>query len=244
LLVGANHLGRWHERWMHYRLLAELCRAQRVLAPLGWTLPVRDVARIAAGVPVHRGDAVTAGPRDAWVAWYFAALRHACPLPTGTLAGVALERAHAVGQALSEEQLAYHRARRHRSERAGGRLARWGEVFFLLALAGVVAKIALELLHGPALAVSLMGLVCAVAPAASFTFLGIRAYAEFELLAEQSARMRRVLAEAARELETLPLGGPCASGDLGAALLGVATAMLLDIEGWAQLFRVKAVEAG
>ena len=245
LLVGANHLHRWQERWIQYRLFAELCRAQRVLAPLGWTLPVRDIARITATAP-HHGvpPGAQAPPRDAWVAWYFAANRRACPMPTGMLSGPVLARARAIGMDLVEEQRAYHQARETRSQMAGRRLAHWGDLFFVVALVGVTLRIGMELMHAPALAVSLLGVVCGVSPAASATLLGIRAYAEFDLLARQSARMQRIMADAARELDALTFDGPLASNDLGSALFGVTAAMLLDIDGWAQLFRVKAVEAG
>ena len=113
-----------------------------------------------------------------------------------------------------------------------------------MALAGVILRIGMELMHLPALAVTLLGVVCSVAPTASATFLGIRAYAEFELLARQSARMQRTMADAARQLDALTLDRPLASNDLGNALFGVTAAMLLDIDGWAQLFQAKAVEAG
>lgn len=245
LLVGANHLHRWQERWIQYRLFAELCRKQRILAPLGWTLPVRDIARITTTASHHEAShGAEAPPRDAWVAWYFAANRRACPLPTGKLSGPALARARAIGSDLVAEQTAYHQAREIRSEMAAHRLAHWGDLFFVVALVGVILRIGMELVHAPALAVSLLGLICSVSPATSATFLGIRAYAEFELLARQSARMQRIMADAARELDALTLEGPLASNDLGNALFGVTAAMLLDIDGWAQLFQVKAVEAG
>ena len=38
LLIG-NLLHRWHERWISYRLLAELCRKQYVLSSIGRSLP-------------------------------------------------------------------------------------------------------------------------------------------------------------------------------------------------------------
>ncbi|MBR0673387.1 type 1 periplasmic-binding domain-containing protein [Neoroseomonas soli] len=244
LLVGANHLYQWHDRWISYRLLAELCRKQRVLAPIGWTLPVRDVARILSAGHGEDAPGHAAPPRDAWVAWYFAALRRGCPMPGGCLAGPALERARRIGRGMFEDQGAYHRQRQHRCEAASRRLAHWGDIFFLLAMLGVVLRIVLELLHAPGSVVTVISVACFASPAASAALLGIRAYAEFELLARQSARMRQVMADALAELDALPLDGPLASNALGGALVSVTAAMLLDIDGWAQLFHVKAVEAG
>jgi len=86
--------------------------------------------------------------------------------------------------------------------------------------------------------------VCALLPAASAGFIGIRAYAEFELLAHQSARMQAAMQGALVELDILPLDRPLASQELGAELYAVAISMLQDIAGWAQLFRVKTVAIG
>lgn len=243
-LVGANHLFRWHDRWISYRLLAELCRKQRILAPLGWTLPVRDVARIVTADPGHAASGSGAPPREAWVAWYFAAVRRAAPMPLGILAGPALERAKSAGLGLFEEQRCYHRQRQQRCEHASERLAHWGDMFFLLALLGVVLRIVLEVIHAPSWAIDAVAVGSFASPAVSAALLGIRAYAEFELLARQSARMQRVMVEASSEVSALQLNSPLASNTLGAVHASVVTAMLLDIDGWAQLFRVKAVEAG
>jgi hypothetical protein len=42
----------------------------------------------------------------------------------------------------------------------------------------------------------------------------------------------------------LNLAAPLASQDLGAEILDLSQLMLRDIQGWAQLFRLKAVEPG
>ncbi len=104
-LVTGNHLLRWHERWIAYRLLSELCRKQQALAPLGWSLPNLEIDRLAADGAVE--PSATELPRDAWVAWYFTAARRAAPLPEGVCTGVVLERACAVGRSLLKEQNAY-----------------------------------------------------------------------------------------------------------------------------------------
>ena len=245
LLVGANNLHRWHERWISYRLLAELCRKQRVLAPLGWTLPLRDVARMTASAIATEppGTAVVL-PREAWVAWYFSAIRRAAPLPSGMLAGAALHQARTQALGLVDEQAIYHHIRHHRSEQAARRLATWGEAFFVLSGLGVAVKLGLEAVHGPPMIIGLIGVACALFPAVSATFVGIRAYAEFELLAQQSARMQRVMKDAKAGLDGVDCAGPAACTTLATTINSITAAMLQDVEGWAQLFQVKAVEAG
>jgi hypothetical protein len=251
-LVIGNHLLRWHERWIAYRLLSELCRKQQALAPLGWSLPNWEVDRLAADDTLEQHEAAlppgtmlphdTAFARDAWVAWYFTAARRAAPLPEGGFTDAVMRRARAVGESLLLEQGAYHESRRIRSTQAARRLGNLGDWFFILTLVAVAIKLAL-LREGGAYA-GIAGVVCALLPAAAAGFVGIRAYAEFELLAHQSARMKAAMGAALADLDTLTLDRPLAAQELGAELYGVALSMLQDIAGWAQLFRMKKVEAG
>jgi hypothetical protein len=62
IILGVTRLAnkrRWHERWLDYRLLAELLRQQRFLAPLG---RVPAFARL----PAHESYD---DPRSTWMAW-------------------------------------------------------------------------------------------------------------------------------------------------------------------------------
>jgi hypothetical protein len=239
-LVVGNHVQRWHERWIAYRLLSELCRKQQALAPLGWSLPNWEVDRLAADAILEPQEARL--PRDAWVAWYFTTARRAAPLPEGGLTEPVLRRARDVGRSLLEEQEAYHELRRLRSARAARRLGNLGDWAFVLALVAVSIKLTM-LTDGSPLA-GLFGVIAALLPAASAGFIGIRAYAEFELLAHQSARMQAAMRAALAELQVLPLDRALASQELGAELYAVALSMLQDVTGWAQLFRMKTVETG
>ncbi len=133
-------------------------------------------------------------------------------------------------------------SRRVRSMQAARRLGALGDLFFILTLVAVAIK--LTLLGTGEAYVGWLGVVCALLPAASAAFVGIRAYAEFELLAHQSGKMQAAMRSALAELNTLPLDRPLASQALAAELYGVALAMLQDIAGWAQLFRMKTVETG
>lgn len=57
--TGLANRRRWHERWLDYRLLAELLRQQRFLAPMG---RVPKFARLPAHDSYH-------DPRGTWMAW-------------------------------------------------------------------------------------------------------------------------------------------------------------------------------
>jgi hypothetical protein len=242
LLVFVNDAWRWHERWIAYRLLAELARKQRVLALIGQTLPGADV-RLLAPQPDNQGDADDEKPpRDAWVAWLFMAHRRASPPPTGAMRQ-AKSAALAAGRALLAEQIDYHETRRKRSRRAGAIVRAISEGFFFATILVALFKLGLiaadngESIHK-------VVFVAAVVSSVATAFVGIRAYAEFSLLVRQSTHMIHALKEAGDELDSQAPGIKAAqtSLQLGRTLYATTTAMMQDISGWAQLFRVKTLE--
>jgi hypothetical protein len=242
-LVVHNYAWRWHERWIAYRLLAELARKQRVLSLIGRSLPSADVAQLTAAAKWRHGTDGGDKPwRDVWIAWMFRAYRRACDPPTGAMTDCNRE-AFEAGRSLIEEQMAYHQARRDRSERAGARVRDVAELFFLLSILAAFAKLAL-VLCGDGQAIPTIVLITSLASSIATASVGIRAYAEFELLVRQSTHMIHALELKRRELEGLRLDAPLASLHLGRALFMTATEMMRDITGWAHLFQVKALETG
>jgi hypothetical protein len=240
-LVGFNLRQGWHARLIGYRLMAELFRKQQALATLGWSLPAAET--VAEVVAIDQLLAT----RESWVGWYFNAAMRAAPLPRGQLAGPALTAArNALKASLVNGQAAYHAHRRERSLAAAERLGHIGETLFFATLVLVAGKLAM-LLGGSAqlqAASHFVGLAAAICPALSACSVGIRSYAELELLADQSAQMEVWIENAATHIDGLDLATPMASQDLGAEILDLSQLMLRDIQGWAQLFRLKAVEPG
>jgi hypothetical protein len=249
LIVAENEFRRWHPRLIAYRLLAELFRKQQALAMLAWSLPAAEAVNIS-------GEAGAApAPRDALVGWYFNAALRAAPLPSGQLAGQALREIYrAVTTSLVAGQASYHAKRRREAEAAAHRFGRLGAESFLLTLLLVFGKFILlwaQYIWPPAHSdgtlehwITAAGFVAVILPALSAAFVGIRGYAELELLADQSVQMQRLTEQADSRLRKLQLDAPLASQELGAEILRLAEGMLRDVKGWAQLFRVKAVETG
>ena len=64
-----------------------------------------------------------------------------------------------------------------------------------------------------------------------------------KVLAEQSEQMHEALSRARERVARIAIDRPLASQVLGVELFDVTTIMLSDVAGWAQLFRMKAVEA-
>jgi hypothetical protein len=230
LLAGLALRRDWHERSIEYRLLAELCRKQQVLAPLGRAVPLGAARRM--GAP----------GRAAWVAKLFAAYERAAPFPRGSMAAQlhgALK--NNVLADLIDEQLQYHRDRAAMARGAGETFERWGAGSFFAVFTVVLLKIAATC-AGWSMAGPVFGFLAIGVPAVSAAFVGIKSYAELQLLAEQSHHMELDLELAKARVERLDLGRPLASQDLGGEAEAVAALMLQDLEGWERLFRVKAIE--
>lgn len=236
-LVTLNQLHRWHEKWISYRLLAELCRKQYVLSSIGRVLPGSEVLRLS-----EAGAGAQLPPRDAWVAWYFSAAQRAAPLPLGSYAALK-PAARQLALSLAREQDAYHEVREARSLEAGRNIARLGEICFVLTVIVGAVKFGL-LFGGPEHALKWATATGACLSAASGAFVGVRAYSEFSLLARQSAHMRRMMKGAAAEFSAIDPDEPLAGRELGRALYALALSMMQEISGWAQLFRIKTLEAG
>jgi len=232
-LIAASVAREWHERSIDYRILAELIRKQQTLSAVGWTLPFGSVA--------HLGDMAGLS----WVCWLFAAMQRAAPLPGGDLAGPEQhEPGRAAVQALIEEQLEYHRGRECESTEASETFERYGRTTFLWILVCVGVKWILEWKfpdHRHTLLA--FGLMATVLPGVSAAFVGLRSYAEWQLLAEQSRHMIVLLELARKRVDRLNLARPSVSQDLGAEALAVANIMLQDLEGWGRLFRGKSMDA-
>jgi hypothetical protein len=250
LLIGANIRHDWHQRWIDYRLLAELCRKQQALAPLGWSLPGRAIETLADRADRQAGQHVPPDPdRTAWVAWLFAAYRRAAHLPSGGFDHGLVDRCRLmVRNDLVEAQCIYHEGRAKQYGRAGQFFVLFGEALFALVLLLVLRKLWLLTVEPDRhIWLTVLGFGASVAPTVAAASIGIRAYAELQVLARQSEHMRMAMLRLGKRLDDLGPVGPnqnLVSQDLGAITLDVATTMLQDVDGWARLFRVKVVEAG
>jgi hypothetical protein len=237
LLVGAVRIHDWHEKSIEYRLLAELYRKQQFLAPLGWSLPFTAVRNLVSDTDDLAQD------RAAWVAWLFAAEQRAAPLPTGNLAqtarGLPLT---AIKSDLIAGQLAYHESREHRSEWAGGWLALLGIGVFGALFVCAFVKFISGFFGEHTVGTLVLSWLATFLPGVSAAFVGIRAYAELQLLASQSRHVAAALKRAEARVARLDMSRPLASQDLAFEAATVATIMLEDLDGWARLFRLKGAE--
>lgn len=245
VLIACNIRCDWHQRWIDARLLSELLRKQQALAVIGWSLPGRAVSRLA-----EQQSAPHERDRAAWVPWFFAAVLRAAPLAVGVMSAETLrEPLRMAREDLVEAQRRYHADRRKQYRRAARTLIVAGELLFLVVAYLVYLKVCHALVHpdaGVTTGSAVIEFLAVALPTIGAASLGIRAYAELQLLAEQSRHMERIMGQAEARLKRLEghLGEPLASQDLGAVVNAVTMTMLQEVDGWARMFRVKVIEAG
>jgi hypothetical protein len=210
------------------------------LALIGWSLSGRAVQAL-----VEQHAAGESPDRGAWVIWLFAAMSRAAPMPNDVFDPVRCEEVRTIIQRnLVEEQAHYHRGRLEVCKRAGHRFVMLGETLFLAIIIVVIIKLILLGFDTAPMLSPPLGIIATMVPGFAAAFIGVRAYAEMELLANQSRQMAAALTQAKRRIGELDPRRPLASQELGVEVLAVATRMLEDVTGWAQLSRMKPVEPG
>jgi len=241
-LVLANYYYRWHERWISYRLLAELFRKQAMLWTIGRSLPAQEILRSALTMDEFEDGEQSELSRDAWIGWYFAAVARSAPPLTGSF-DLKKEGAAASAKALIKEQIQYHRWRIVSSKAAASSMERAGQFFLFVAAVIGFFKLVFWTTHPAGAHSEWLRTLGALLSALSASFVALRAYSELPLLAQQSSRMIKVLKNAESEMAAIDVNEPAASRDLGHAMDALALSMMQEVTGWMQLFRLKSLEA-
>lgn len=232
VLVGGKRVGKWHERAVNYRLLAELLRHTIHLAPLGMAMPsTRPRAHLGG-----RTDLTAT-----WVQAHYRALIRDLRLPTVRYTpGFVGALQHRLADGWLEDQVQYHERTDRRLEGANVFCERVALGTFLTAAGACVLHL-LHLPHGdpwPAL----LSAIAAGAPAWGAAFHGIRSQGEFERFAERSASMARRLGAIRTDLVERR-GDALAWRTLVERARTAAAAMLDELNDWQALSRAGDVPA-
>ncbi len=206
VLVSLAVIRRWHERWMSYRLLAELIRQLRLLVPLGGGRPVPRV-------PDHL--AMYGDPARSWMYWQMRAVAREANLPDlavdrGYLLDCLDHLAGVVGSA-SDGQMGFHIRTGARAHRLHHRLERATLVLFALTFLGILVHLGLA---WPGLFPREAGeaadhwlvLLSATAPALGAALAGINNQGEFQRMSKRSTAMVDGLARVGRDIARLRSG--------------------------------------
>ncbi len=222
-IVWQGQRGRWHDRWVEYRIVAELLRQLRLLLPLGGGPP-----QMRPSGHLHNYD-----PGDTWMLWHVRAISRAVGLPQARLDPAHLEHCRAHVAAAVAGQIAYHKKNHHRMERLAHRLHTTGLWFLGL----TVVSIVLHLLHWPPGGAGWLTLTCAWFPALGAALAGISNQGEFARVAKRSAAMVQQLSSIHAALEALAApAGPLTSAQLEPLAVRASQLMVDEVLDWRVVF--------
>jgi len=230
-IVGLIQGGRklhWHDRWMEYRLLAELIRELRLLVPLGGGQPSpRQPAHLAA----------LFDPAGTWVFWHMRSIARFVGLPPARLTLPYLEDCMRHLERVLEEQDGFHDRTNERFERIEHRLHGLGAV----CLGGTIVAVSLHLV--PLLAPLGLQLTffCAFLPALGAAAAGVLNQGEFARIKRRSRamleRIRKLRLDLGQLEATAGASSPARSTDAMTRLTsGAAQLMVDEVLDWRLVF--------
>jgi hypothetical protein len=220
-IVFVGRRRRWHERWIDYRLAAELVRTLRLVAPLGGNRPFPQI-------PAHWAS--YGQPGSTWMAWYVRAVERDLGLPSVRVDSKYVKGALAHLGDLLAGQSGFHERNAARYENNHHRLQVVGGMLIGLTLLACVLHLTVPSLS------SLLVFFAGFFPALGAAIAGIANQGEFRRIARRSQAMKDQLARIASEIETLrahidaPPPGSAAQPSLEAADLCTEAARLLANE--------------
>lgn len=222
-----------HERWMDYRLLAELVRQVRFVVPLGG-----GHAR-----PQWLAHLGTYGdPAATWMFWHVRNIEREIGLPDARVDGAFLaDYLDSLERGLLVDQRDFHADNARCSHNIDHRLHVLAITFMFLTL-GVCLW---HLLCACQSATERHGLeiLAAVFPACGAALAGIRNQGEFLRIAKRSAAMRTRFGELLSDVRKLRSGGArLASGAVAALAVRAAQLMVDEVQDWRVVFVDRPLE--
>jgi hypothetical protein len=182
VLVGSR--AGWHERWIDYRLLAEMIRQLQIVAPLGGAQPLPQV-------PAHWS--AYGHPRSSWMGWYVRAVERWVGMPTGVVDRDRLAADLARLEHLLQQQRRFHEQGAARAHRIEHRLHWCGITTLVVTAVCCVLHLLLHPLHPPHQVTAALTFFCGFLPALGAAVAGISNQGEFRRIAKRSRAMQEQL---------------------------------------------------
>jgi hypothetical protein len=244
LVYFLDKKGRWYDRRIDYRLLAEMIRQTHFLATLGRIPPILAPQAI----HTHYGD-----PSGSWVHWHYLTVVKQIGLPRTKLTSEYLRAVARLIKFETNEQAEYHEGK----SAENFKINHWLHVsavsmFFIVALACIFhlffEKIVLiphfgHTLHLHENAVkALLSFFAIVSPALGAAFAGIRSQGEYERIARHSAAMADYLREKSEQLNTLEHETNLNSSSLAKVVEDIAEKRIEEVLDWRIVFHKRPIE--
>jgi hypothetical protein len=227
LIIFIGQREGWHSKAMRRRLSAELSRTQAFLSLLADCVPIPAAATAQQEIR------------------QFLRFRRSAPITSGYISQERMGRIrHLIRTEMLENQKIYHRNRKNKMIIASHYLSSLGEFVFVFIFIAVLIKISLIIIGAGYSIIFTIGVLSAALPAVAAFSVGMRSYAEFDLLAEQSKRMEAVMSAALHRLDRVDIEAVTASQRMADIVRDAAGDMLQELQGWSAVARSKVLEAG
>jgi len=234
-IVAVTLLGRknkWHERWLDYRLAAELLRHLRVVAAIGGERPFPRS-------PAHH--AAHDDPSATWMNWYVRAVARSFGLPNSIVDRNHLMDSLAQLEKLLLGQIRFHEVNARRSYALEHRL----HVAIVFLLAAAMSACCAHMLH--LFPSGWLTFLCGVCPAVGAALAGIINQGEFRRVAKRSLAMQWNLNNQLTKLIHLREQAPAIAPDLFADRVGhlvsdSARLLVNEVLDWRVIFLDRPLE--
>jgi hypothetical protein len=230
-LLLLSWIGRWHERWVDYRLLAEALWQMEFLAPLARVTPSFEV-------PAHIDHEDSS---RTWFNWYFRALAREAGLIRAKIDDSYLRAYRRVLEGSILDQISYHGKNAAKLKKAHKRIHITVASFFIATLIACLLHLISEETVTSWLGESnyhtaelILSLCAVVLPALGAAAEGILHQGEFERLERRSEAMSARLGESLQRVSAL--GGRASSRRLAHVAESFCIAMLLENADWRSVF--------
>lgn len=218
LLTVLGNKKQWHKRWIDYRVMAELLRPMRFLAPLGQVTMQFQV-------PAHASaDDIS----TSWVNWYFAAIVREAGLTKAKIDQPYLTAYRGVlknGEIMDQRN--FHETNQKRYLKISHRLHKLGAFLFMLTFVAACG----HLIYSN----HWLTVIAAVFPVLGAALVGILFQGEFERLEQRSQSMTIKL----QELYETADGKLQSFGDLQILASKTADSMLAEVLDWHQMLKIR-----
>lgn len=220
---------KWHDRWMEYRLLAELLRQLRLLVPLGGGCPFPNIPIV---------STAWGSPTQTWMYWHMRAVGRAAGLPQARITPDHVRQSLQFVETVASGQLHFHAATAKRSERIAKTLHGVLAALFLGTIAAAVGRLLIKDLR---LGEELVFL-SAMLPVIGSALFAMLNQGEFVRLHKRSAGMVDLFHKFAMEIAVLQSDRvDTRLPDAAALARKIAGAMVDEVADWRVIFADRPV---
>ncbi|MBL8730118.1 MAG: hypothetical protein JNM25_16970 [Planctomycetes bacterium] len=184
VLVSVGLRAGWHERWIDYRLLAEMIRQLQITAPAGGGQPLPQL-------PAHWS--AYGHPRSSWMGWYVRAIERWLGMPTGVVDRHRLAGDLTRLELMLRSQGSFHELASERAHRIEHRLHWCGIATLVVTAVCCILHLLLHPWHPPSRVTAALTFFCGFLPALGAAVAGISNQGEFRRIGKRSRAMQEQL---------------------------------------------------